>query len=89
MGLSQEFTTRNILVRPHSISMELLEGKFRQFSSQWTFEALADDACKVSLQMKFEIDFGLVSFAVEKLMSSSANSLVDSLVTRARQVYGK
>ena len=42
----------------------------------------------MSLQMDFEFDFGLVDFAAEKLLSSSANSLVDSLVTRAKQVYG-
>jgi ribosome-associated toxin RatA of RatAB toxin-antitoxin module len=88
VGLSQEFTTRNTLNRPHTIDMELVEGKFKDFSSQWTFEALTEDACKVSLQMDFEFDFGLVDFAAEKLLSSSANSLVDSLVTRARQVYG-
>jgi|TARA_B100001750_G_scaffold158497_1_gene127657 ribosome-associated toxin RatA of RatAB toxin-antitoxin module len=87
-GIKQEFTTRNRLNRPHSIDMELVEGKFKHFSSRWTFEPLAQNACKVSLNMEFEFDLSLVDFAAEKLLSSSANSLVDSLVSRAKQVYG-
>ena len=87
-GIKQEFTTRNRLNRPHSIDMELVEGKFKHFSSRWTFESLTQNACKVSLHMEFEFDLSLVDFAAEKLLSSSANSLVDSLVTRAKQVYG-
>ena len=87
-GIKQEFTTRNTLNRPHSIDMELVEGKFKHFSSRWTFEPLAQNACKVSLNMEFEFDLSLVDFAAEKLLSASANSLVDSLVSRAKQVYG-
>lgn len=87
-GINQEFTTRNILKRPRSIEMGLIEGNFKDFRCQWTFEVLALDACKVTLQMDFKFDFGLVEYAAEKLISSSANSLVDSLVTRAKQVYG-
>ncbi len=87
-GIKQEFTTCNKLTRPHSIDMELVEGNFRNFSSRWTFESLTEGACKVSLDMEFEFDFGLVDYAAEKLLSGSANSLVDSLVSRAKQVYG-
>ena len=87
-GIKHEFTTKNLLDRPHTINMELVEGKFKSFSSHWVFEALHDHACKVSLHMEFELDFGLVDFAAEKLLSSSANSLVDSLVCRAKAIYG-
>lgn len=88
-GIKQVFTTRNSLIRPSRIDMELVEGKFKNFSSSWCFTKLSDRACKVELNMEFEFDLGLVDFAAEKLMSASANSLVDSLVSRAKQVYGE
>lgn len=87
-GIKQEFTTRNKLNRPHTIDMELVEGNFKSFSSRWTFESLTDNACKVSLHMEFELDLGLGDFAAEKFLGTSVNSLVDSLVMRAKQVYG-
>jgi len=87
-GVSHRFTTRNILHRPVSIDMNLVKGNFSSFSAAWTFDALTESACKVSLSMEFQFKSGLVGFAAKKLFSSSANNLVDSLVSRAHQVYG-
>jgi len=87
-GISQRFTTRNLLYPPERIEMHLLEGPFKSFSADWTFTALKEDACKVSLMMEFEFDLGLLDFAAEGLFRLSANNLVDSLVRRAHEVYG-
>lgn len=86
-GISHRFVTRNTLLRPTKIDMQLVEGNFSAFHACWTFTELTDSACKVMLVMEFEFKTGLVEFAAEKLFSSSANSLVDALVTRAGQVY--
>lgn len=86
-GISHRFTTRNTLVRPTQIDMQLVEGNFSAFHARWTFTALTETACKVMLHMEFEFKTGLLEFAAEKLFSSSANNLVDALVARAAQVY--
>lgn len=87
-GISQQFTTKNILQRPERIEMSLVEGNFKSLRSQWTFDALTENACKVSLAMEFEFKSGLIGLAAEKLFSSSANNLVDAIVQRAHEVYG-
>lgn len=87
-GVSQTFTTRNSLQRPESITMQLVEGNFSSFSARWVFLPLSDAASKISLHMVFEFKPGLVDMTLEKMLSSAANSLVDSLVERAKQVYG-
>jgi ribosome-associated toxin RatA of RatAB toxin-antitoxin module len=87
-GIRQTLTTRNVLIPGREMSMELVEGAFNAFSATWRFNPLTETACKVSLQMEFEFAGGLMDFAMEKLFSSSANSLVDALVRRAQQVYG-
>ncbi|GJM14333.1 MAG: ubiquinone-binding protein [Pseudohongiella sp.] len=87
-GISQQFTTKNLLHRPQRIEMSLVEGNFKNFASTWTFDALTENACKVSLTMEFEFKSGLMDFAAEKLFSSSANNLVDAIVQRAHEVYG-
>ncbi len=88
-GMQQTFTTRNTLSSPDRIDMALVSGNFRNFSAHWQFQALASDACKVSLHMDFEFDIALVDLAAEKLFSSVANNQVDSLVARAAVVYGE
>ena len=87
-GITQQFTTRNALDRPHSIAMEMVEGNFTSFDARWEFSALTDNACKVSLTMDFQVKSSLVGFAIEKLFSSVANAQVDAMVQRAAQVYG-
>jgi len=87
-GISQRFTTRNQLYPPTHIVMALVKGNFSHFRARWQFDSLSESACKVSLTMEFEFKIGLVDFAARKLFSGSTDNLVDSLVTRAKQVYG-
>lgn len=87
-GFRYTFTTRNELVPGQSMDMSLLEGPFKKFSATWRFDALTEDACKVSLQMEFEWAGGLLGVAMEKLFQHSANTLVDELVNRAHELYG-
>ena len=87
-GVTQTFVTRNSLIAPSRIEMRLEEGNFSRFSAVWQFEALTEAACKVSFDMEFEFKYGLVDLAVGKLVSNSANNLVDALVDRAKLVYG-
>ena len=87
-GITQTFTTRNLLDAPHSIDMKLEEGNFSSFSAVWRFEALTESACKVRFEMSFAFSSGLIEMAAGKLISGSANSLVDALVDRATLVYG-
>ena len=67
-GITQEFTTKNLLKRPNLIEMHLVEGKFKSFSAQWSFDELGDDACKVALSMDFEFD----SFFIEQKLNAIA-----------------
>jgi ribosome-associated toxin RatA of RatAB toxin-antitoxin module len=68
--------------------MQLVEGMFSQFKACWKFEILTEQACKVSLQMEFEFDSGVMNFALEILFNSSSNNLVDAVVKRAQFIYG-
>lgn len=86
-GIRQSFTTRN-LIEPGRIRLELVEGPFEDFEGQWGFDALREDACRVTLRLAFRMRSALVGRAAGKLFNSAANSLVDAMCQRARQVYG-
>ncbi len=88
-GISQHFTTRNTLNPPESMSMELVDGPFKRFKGLWTFKALGDDACKVVLELDFEISNSLLGRAASKLFEYTANDMLDALVRRADQMLAK
>lgn len=87
-GITQAFATRNRLQRPTAIDMDLLEGPFTALTGRWQFQALAPEACKVSLDLRFELDGKLASLAVGRLFESVASNLVDALCRRAHALYG-
>lgn len=87
-GIRQTFTTRNQMIRPRLIVMELIEGPFRSLNGRWLFDALDSEACKVSLDLEFEIDGKLANLAAGKLFETVAGNLVDSLCKRAHHLYG-
>ena len=88
-GLNKSFTTRNLLQANKMIEMSLIDGPFRHLHGFWRFESLADDACKVSLDLEYEFSSKLIGLAVGPVFSNIANTLVDSFCQRAEVVYGK
>lgn len=86
-GIRQSLTTRNQIDPPHSMTLELVEGPFKEFTGLWTFQALGDDGCKVTLKLRFEVDSRLMGFALGKVFNVAADRLVDAFCERAEQVY--
>lgn len=88
VGLRCAFTTCNTLTAPKKMTMALVEGPFRHFDATWSFCALKDNACKVSLYMEFEFSKGLVDAALKKLFDNTSRNLVNAVCRRAEELYG-
>lgn len=86
-GFSQSLTTRNRLYPPERIELELVEGPFRRFSGRWRFEPLGEDACRVTLEIHFELANRLLGFAAKRLFASVADNLVEAVIARAEAMY--
>jgi ribosome-associated toxin RatA of RatAB toxin-antitoxin module len=87
-GVRSRFTTRNTLRYPTEVSLELLDGPFRQLHGLWTFDALRDLGCKVRLHLHYQFASGLLGKAIAPVFDRIAGSLIDSFVTRAEVLYG-
>lgn len=88
LGIRQAFSTCNELDPPGRMGIALHEGPFKQLHGEWRFIPLREDACKVVLTLEFEFAGKLIDKAFGKVFHQVANSLVDSFVDRAREVYG-
>lgn len=71
------------------IEMHLLEGPFRHLHGFWRFESLRGSACRVSLDLEFELSNRLLRLTVTPIFNQIANSLVDAFAKRARDIYGQ
>jgi ribosome-associated toxin RatA of RatAB toxin-antitoxin module len=87
-GFSQSFVTRNQLIPPHRMTLALVDGPFSHFDGGWTFTPLSEDACKVNLELRFDLKSRLLGLAAGKLLETVTGKQVDALCARARVIYG-
>ncbi len=87
-GISQTFTTENVLVNGQSILMNLVDGPFKHLTGGWTFTKLDEQACKVNLDLDFEFNSSLVEIAFGRIFNELVGSMVKSFSSRAKVVYG-
>lgn len=88
-GVKTHFTTDNVNTPPTSIVVTLKDGPFRRLHGEWTFRALAPQACKVELVLAYEFKTHVLETVVGPVFNHIANTFIDAFVRRAAAVYRK
>ena len=71
------------------IEMRLMEGPFHRLQGFWRFEPLEELACRVSLDLEFDISNLLLRMTIGPLFNQITHSLVDAFILRAKETYGQ
>ena len=83
-ALHTEFTTRNVLEPDTRIALRLVQGPFNHFEGEWRLTPIGAAGCKVELILKFSFASRVSGLVLEPLFESTAATLVDAFVARAR-----
>lgn len=86
--IKQSFTTENIMQDGSRIEMQLIDGPFKHLSGYWKFNLEDDQSCHIHLHMIFEFKNKIVKHTLGKAFYKVIDSLVESFVQRAQQIYG-
>ena len=93
-GVTQHFSTRNTLDRPHSIRMQFVDGPFDWLHGVWEFTPLGEKSpssspagCKVSLDLDFEVSNPVTGFAFRLGFQKLADRMVDDFCAEAKRAY--
>jgi ribosome-associated toxin RatA of RatAB toxin-antitoxin module len=82
------FTTRNTLLPPRQVTMELIDGPFKALHGLWTFTPLGDAGCRADLTVRFEFRNRAADLLMGAAFERLCNEIVDAFVQRAATVYG-
>ncbi len=85
-GVKTHLTTDNTNRPPESIMVALSDGPFRHLHGEWTFRALAEDACKVELALAYEFRTHVLETLVGPVFNHIAHTFIDAFVRRAQSV---
>ncbi|HET9818868.1 MAG TPA: type II toxin-antitoxin system RatA family toxin [Rhodanobacteraceae bacterium] len=86
-GVTQHFTTHNVLDRPSTIAMQFVDGPFDWLHGVWSFKPLGSDGCKVALDLDFEVSNKLTGFAFGLGFRKLADRMVDDFCAEAKRAY--
>ena len=86
--LRKSFTTCNRLQKNKMVEVRLISGPFKHLEGFWRFENIDEGKSRVSLDLEFEFINKLLSLAIGPVFHQIVNTLVDSFVHRAGQLYG-
>lgn len=86
-GINQTFTTQNVKHRPEYMTLELVDGPFSKLHGKFSFQPLSDEACKVILELDFEVAGKILSMTLSPVFKQAANTMVDAFVQRADVIY--
>ena len=93
-GVRHAFTTRNRHVPDASVHIGLIDGPFSQLEGSWEFIPLPlpggepAQACRIEFQLGYTFSSAALEILLSPVFDRIANTLVDSFVRRAEQVYG-
>lgn len=78
--------TRNTMQPPHSIRLKQVKGPFKQFDGLWTLKALTETACRVELELAFELQGKFKVVVSTSALKKATNLVMDAFCERARQI---
>ena len=79
------FVTENTLEAPSRIALQLVDGPFKSLAGEWRFLPLAEDSCKVELDLEFEFASGAMALAIKPVFSKIADTMLDAFIARAKE----
>lgn len=82
------FATLNQHIPNERINMCLTSGPFKQLSGSWSFDALSEQSCRVTLSLDFEFNNRLLAMTVGAVFEQVIGSLINGFLVRAQQLYG-
>ena len=86
--IKQSFTTENTMQDGSRIEMQLVDGPFKHLSGYWKFNPEDEQSCHIQLHMNFEFKNKIIKHTLGKVFYKVMDSLVDSFVQRAQEIYG-
>jgi len=86
--IKQSFTTENTMQDGSRIDIRLIEGPFKHLSGYWRFIQEDEQSCHIHLHMNYEFKSKIIKHTIGKAFYIVIDTLVDSFVQRAQQIYG-
>lgn len=88
MGISDSFSTRNILQHPYRIKMQLIKGPLKYLEGQWEFMPTPSNGTIVALSLQFKWSNQFFDGILRPIFTTMVYQAVGSFKKQADKCYG-
>ena len=81
--INWNFSTKNIIKKNKSISLELVDGPFEILTGMWLFSSTDKFNTKVSLEINYQFKSSIIELSIEPIFTSIMNSILKSFIQEA------
>ena len=81
--INWNFSTKNIIKKNESISLELVDGPFERLNGKWSFSMIDEFNTRVSLEINYKFKSSLIELSIEPIFTSIMNSILKSFIQEA------
>ena len=86
-GITQSFTTENMLTHPSKTTIKLVNGPFSSLEGKWSFIAIGAYQCQVIFHLEYKFSSIIVEVASKFIISSISNQIFDCFCQQADKLY--
>ncbi|XKM13260.1 type II toxin-antitoxin system RatA family toxin [Orbaceae bacterium ac157xtp] len=87
LGFKKKFTTINRLTPFTCIEMALIEGPFKHLNGVWNFTPLAENRCKISFELDFDLKNKVLNVTFTPLFKEVMKNMVAAFSHQAKKRY--
>lgn len=84
-GLRTHVTTRNRKHAPTRMTLEFVDGPFKEFAGEWHFVSLGEEGCRVEFSLDYQFASGAFQALLGPVFSHVAETMVERFVERAER----
>ena len=81
-GIQTSFTTKNVVKNNKSIEIDLIEGPFEKFESNWRLEEVDQQTTSLSFEMSYQMRNKILEMAFKKNLKTVSESIVKAFKSR-------
>ena len=83
------FVTMAVLDRPRTLTNNSSDGAFRHLCTEWQFEPVGQDGCRVSLDFNYQLHASMLDHTADTLFDNSSRDIINQFKLLARLICGQ
>lgn len=84
-----KFTTKNTILRPNSMLIELVDGPFKYLQGSWQFTKLDENSCKIDFCLEYTFSNIVLELALGPVFKYITQSIMDAFIKQANLKFSK